>query len=139
MRSFSRIAVLLAFGAAAAGGAPRARVTVAAQATVHGSTLRLADIATIEGEGVEALGAAALGPAPMAGEARTLEGAVILQALHRDAGTPAGITHTIPAPGRVRRAAQEGAEAPVREGPTDIPGQALGTPGEDRRVRTGGR
>jgi len=129
--------VLVAVGtAAAAGGAPRGRVTVAAQATVHAPTIRLADIATLEGDDVAALGATGFGPAPTAGETRTLEGAAVLQALHREAGTLDNVTYTIPALVRVRRAAQDVSETAVRKVLEDFLAETLGTQAENAVLRT---
>ena len=137
MRSRSSLLAALGLGlAAVAGGAPRGRVTVAPQATVHAATIRLADIASLEGEGVEALGAASLGPAPTAGETRTLDGATVLQALHREAGSLDGLTYTIPALVRVRRAAQEVSESAVRKIVEDFVAEAFGAQAGNAVVRT---
>src|SRR5438552_3877013 len=137
MRSSSSLLVLLALATAtAASEASHLRVTVAPQSTVHTPTIRLADIATLEGEGAEAIGATGLGSAPIAGETRTLEGAAVLQALHREAGSLDGITYTIPALVRVRRAAQEVPEPAVRKVVEDFLAEALGTQVENAVLRT---
>ena len=60
------------------------RVTVGRDVTVHGQTIRLGEVAALEGERARALASLALGTAPGAGESRTLDGMVVLQALQRE-------------------------------------------------------
>lgn len=91
------------------------RIVVPAEVTVHGQVVRLGDVASLEGERAEALGSVVLGTAPTAGESRTLDGALVLSAIRREAGGLDGLTYTIPAAVRVRRAAQDVPEAAVRQ------------------------
>src|SRR5690242_4505057 len=107
MRSSSRLALLglLALATPAVCG-EQGRITVARDATVSSPTVRLGDVASLDGDGVQALASVALGAAPSAGETRTLDGGSILQTIRREAGGLDGITYTIPAMVRVRRAAQ---------------------------------
>jgi flagella basal body P-ring formation protein FlgA len=112
--------LLAALGAVAAAlatahAAPPARITVAREATVSGDAIRLRDVAALEGERARALGALPLGPAPQAGESRTLAGAMVLEALRRELGSLDAVTYTIPTTLRVHRAAQEVGTAAVRQ------------------------
>ena len=91
------------------------RIVVPTEVTVHGSVVRLGDVATLQGEGAQALGTVVLGSAPAAGESRTLDGALVLSAIRRAAGSLDGLTYTIPASFRVRRAAQDVSEVAVRQ------------------------
>jgi flagella basal body P-ring formation protein FlgA len=116
MRSFSKL--LAAPGAAlvlvAASSAGTGRVVVARDATVPASTIRLGDIATLEGD-AQALADVSLGTSPVTGDARALDGNSVLAALRRAGADLDAISYTIPATVRVRRASQEIGEAPVRE------------------------
>lgn len=95
--------------AAAAGG----RITVQPEATVAGQTIRLGDIATLEG-GTRELAGLSLGAAPAAGESRSLDGGTVLATLRRETDGLPGVTYTIPTVVRVRRATQEISEGAVR-------------------------
>jgi flagella basal body P-ring formation protein FlgA len=97
--------------------------------------VRLADVATLQGERAEALGAVVLGNAPAAGESRTLDGALVLSAIRREAGSLDGLTYTIPASVRVRRAAQDISEAAVRQIVEGFLGETLGAGAGDAVVR----
>jgi len=126
------VAVLLTAWAASAAGS---RITVARRATVAGPTIRLADIATLDGEPAEALGSLDLGPAPRPGEHRALAGAVVLQALRREAGALDDIAYTIPATVDVRRASQQVGEPEVRQIIEDFLVQTLGEAADDAVLR----
>jgi flagella basal body P-ring formation protein FlgA len=96
----------LVVGVAAAEVAPAGRITIGRAATVEGKTVRLADIAVLEGGAVE-LADVDLGAAPDPGGSRRLEGLTILRRL-REAGLDDATTrYEIPAAVRVARAAQE--------------------------------
>jgi flagella basal body P-ring formation protein FlgA len=127
-------ALIVASGAAAA--APVGRITVAREATVQAQVIRLADVALLEGEGVQPLGSIVLGPAPAAGESRGLDGGLILGAIRREAGSLDGITYTIPATVRVRRAAQEVGEAAVRQILEGFLAETLGAGAGDTVLRS---
>jgi flagellar basal body P-ring formation protein FlgA len=114
MRSSSSLGLLLALAGAAL-AAPGARITVARDAAVQGPSIRLADVAVLEGAAAEALAEVVLAPAPMAGESRTLEGAQVLAALRRAGGDLGGVVYSIPPVVRVRRAAQDLDAAAVRD------------------------
>jgi flagella basal body P-ring formation protein FlgA len=118
----------LAFGA-------EGRLTVAREATVSGDTIRLGDIAALDGERAKTLAGVVLGPAPGAGETRTLDGALLLQTVRRDAGSLDGIIYTIPATVRVRRATQEVSEAAVRGIVESHLAAALGGSAKDVELR----
>ncbi len=114
MRSSSRLAVL-ALVAALATPAHADRIVVSPEATVTGEVVHLADVAFLEGAVAFGLGGIALGPAPLAGETRTFDGAAMLATLTRGGLDPSTVTYTLPAMLRVRRAAQEISESVVRE------------------------
>jgi flagella basal body P-ring formation protein FlgA len=137
MRSSSRLALfgLLALAARAV-CAEHGRISVAPDVTVSSPTIRLGDVATLDGDGVQALASVALGAAPSAGESRTLDGGAILQAIRREVGGLDGITYTIPAMVRVRRAAQEVSEAAVRGIVEAYLGEALGAGAVDAVLRS---
>jgi flagella basal body P-ring formation protein FlgA len=108
-------AVALALLAALDAIAGTGRIVVPPEVTVQGQTVRLADVARLEGERAEALGNVVLGVAPAAGESRTFDGTLVLSTIRREAGSLDGLTYTIPASVRVRRAAQEISESAVRQ------------------------
>jgi flagella basal body P-ring formation protein FlgA len=116
MRSFSRLlatlggALLLVAVAAGATG----RIVVARDATVPTATIRLGDVASLEGDAV-ALADVTLGAAPATGDARALDGNSVLAALRRAGADLDAIAYTIPPTVRVRRASQEVGEAAARE------------------------
>jgi flagella basal body P-ring formation protein FlgA len=137
MRSSSSVALLALFAfAAPVPGAERGRITIAPDATVSSATVHLGDVATLDGDGVQALAALALGTAPSAGETRTLDGGAVLQAIRREAGGLDGITYTIPAMVRVRRTAQEVSEAAVRGIVEGFLAEALGAGAADAVLRS---
>jgi flagella basal body P-ring formation protein FlgA len=113
MRSSSSVAVLLGLASLAL-AAPATRVTVAREAIVRGPSIRLGDVAVVDGANAAALADLVLAPAPGAGEARTLEGGQVLAALRRATDGDDGLVYTIPPVVRVRRAAQELDAAAVR-------------------------
>lgn len=117
-------------------GATSGRVTVASEATVATDTVRLGDVAALEGDGAEALAGLVLGHAPAAGETRTLDGHAVLQAIGREAGTLDGLTYTVPPLVRVRRAAQEVDEGALRQILQDFLAEALGAGAGDAELRT---
>lgn len=107
--------MLMPFSTAVCLGAGTGRIVVPAEVTVHEPVVRLGDVATLQGESAEALGTVVLGSAPAAGESRTLDGALVLSAIRREAGSLGGLTYTIPASIRIRRAAQDVSEGAVRQ------------------------
>jgi flagella basal body P-ring formation protein FlgA len=123
--------VALAAGAAAAPG----RITVAREAVVEGPTIRLGEIAALEGAGAEALAAVPIGAAPSAGESRLLDGRTVLHALRREAGGLDGLLYTIPPAVRVRRAAQEISAQAVRAILEDHLASSLGEAAADAELR----
>jgi len=96
----------LCLAAAATTLAAGGRILVPADVVVERDPVRLRDVASLDGAEAEALADVVLGPAPQAGESRTLDGARVLAALRRG-GLPADVTYTIPALVRIRRAMQE--------------------------------
>jgi flagella basal body P-ring formation protein FlgA len=136
MRSSSRLAAALLLAASSAAAGPRGRIAVRPEATVQGDTIRLGDIAILEGgEGTD-LAAIALGPAPGAGESRTLDGATVLDAVRRHAGGLDGMTYTIPASVRVRRATQEVPDSALRAAIEGFLVESLGAAGPDAVLHT---
>jgi flagella basal body P-ring formation protein FlgA len=130
MRSSSRLAAALLLAAGSALAGPRGRIAVRPEATVQGDTIRLGDIAVVEGGESAELAALALGPAPGAGESRTLDGAAVLDAVRRHVGLD-GVTYTIPGAVRVRRATQEVPESAVRAAVEAFLAESLGAAGPD--------
>jgi flagella basal body P-ring formation protein FlgA len=122
--------------ASAAAASPVGRITVAREATVREQVIRLGDVAALEGEDVRPLASIVLGPAPAAGESRGLDGALILGAIRREAGALDGITYTIPATVRVRRAAQQVGEAAVRQILEGFLAETLGPGAADTVLRS---
>src|SRR5439155_5176807 len=112
------------------------RITLPAEVTAAGQVIRLGDIAVHEGPATAALGELTLGPAPAAGESRTLEGARVLDALRRAGADLSEITYTIPPVIRVRRASQEVSEAAVRQILESFLGAALGAGAADAELRS---
>ena len=112
------------------------RITVPAEVTATGQVIRLGDIAVLEGPATAALGDLTLGPAPAAGESRTLEGARVLDALRRAGADLSEITYTIPPVVRVRRASQEVSEAAVRQILEGFLAEALGAGAADAELKS---
>jgi flagella basal body P-ring formation protein FlgA len=135
MRSY-RNALVLVLAAAASALAGGGRITVARDVVVPGDVVRLGDVAALEGEGGRALAQVPLGAAPLAGESRMLDGAGVLAALRREAATLDGLTYTIPAAVRVRRASQEVSEAAVRQSLEALLAETLGAAAGDAVVRS---
>jgi flagellar basal-body rod protein FlgG len=106
MRSSSSLVLLLGVASVAL-AAPTTRVTVAREASVRGASIRLGDVAVVDGANAGPLADLVLAPAPAAGETRALEGGQVLAALRRATGADEGLVYTIPPLVRVRRAAQE--------------------------------
>ncbi len=137
MRSSSNtLAAALALVAAVAGATGGDRITVAADVTVAADTIRLRDLAALEGPAAVDVADLSLGPAPIAGETRTLDGARVLDALRRAGVDVATVTYSIPASIRVRRAAQDLSEATVRAAIETYLGEALGAGAGDAVVRS---
>jgi membrane-associated protease RseP (regulator of RpoE activity) len=91
-RNLVAVAVTLgALAAAAHAVAVPGKIVVAPEAVVAGDTVRLTDIASLDGDGARALGDVVLSTAPGAGESRTLDGAQVLAAITRAAGTLDGL------------------------------------------------
>jgi flagella basal body P-ring formation protein FlgA len=123
-------------GVVAPGFAASDRVTVGRDVTVHGQTIHLGDVASLEGERAQALASLQLGSAPGAGESRTLDGMVVLQALRREVGDLDSITYTIPPMVRVHRATQELTETAVRGVVEAFLRDALGAGAAEAELRT---
>jgi len=109
---------------------------VPGDATATGPVIRLGDIALLEGPATATLGDVSLGPAPGAGESRTLEGARVLDALRRAGADFAEITYTIPPVIHVRRASQDVSEAAMRQILEKFLGEALGAGAADAELRS---
>ncbi len=112
----SRLAAALAAALLAVAGAVSAgRITVAREATVSGASVRLGDIAALEGDDAEALAGVVIGISPGAGESRRLDGTTVLQALRRQGADLDRLAYAIPQSVVVRRATQDVDEAAVRQ------------------------
>ncbi len=122
-------ASLLALGvleicAGVAGASETGRIVVQRTAVVSGSTIRLGDLATLEGNAT-ALAGVDLGPAPAAGAPRRLEGAAILRRLQESGMDPSATRYAIPATVRVERTAQEVSAEAIRTAVLNIATDAL--------------
>ncbi len=112
-------------------GTDTGRVTVQRSAVVAGPSIKLGDLALLEGNAA-ALADVDLGPAPEANAPRRLEGAVILRRL-QEAGMDASATrYVIPATVRVERSAQEVSVEEIRNAVLNVASDAL-PPGETIR------
>ena len=99
------LAILIAastHGTAAA--APTGRIRVLPQATVAGATVRLSDLAALEGTGVD-FAEIEIGPAPEAGTTRRISGQSVLARL-QESGLSDAVAYTIPATVGITRAHQ---------------------------------
>src|SRR5437016_3033549 len=96
------VAALIAawLGRAAAGSA---WLTVAREATVEADSVRLRDVATLDGPAAEALADVTIGRGPNAGESRTFDGGYVLGVLQRAGLDAAQVTYSIPPLIRIRR------------------------------------
>jgi flagella basal body P-ring formation protein FlgA len=112
------------------------RIDVRADAIVSGDVVRLRDVANLDGGAAVGLGDVVLSHAPGAGEARTIDGGGILQALWRAGLDPQAVTYSIPPIVRVRRAAQDVPEAAVRQALETFLADALGQGAEDATLRS---
>ncbi|MCC6764850.1 MAG: flagellar basal body P-ring formation protein FlgA [Deltaproteobacteria bacterium] len=107
----------------ARGGEP-GRITVKRTAVVSGPTIKLADLAALEG-GAVALADVDLGPAPTASAPRRLDGEAILRRLE-EAGMDASATrYVIPATVRVEREAREVSVDEIRTAVMNVARDAL--------------
>lgn len=88
------------------------RLRVLPQATIAGATIRVADLAALEGSAVD-LGDVEIGPAPEPGASRRMSGQSLLARL-REAGMGEDVAYTIPATVSVTRAYQLIDEATLR-------------------------
>jgi flagella basal body P-ring formation protein FlgA len=111
MRSSGRLVLVAALAVAVPAAAER--IAVAPESLVRGASVRLGDVAVLEGERVRGLAGLVLADAPTPGESRSIAGTRVLDTLRRELGGLDGVRYTIPSLVRVRRAAQE------------IPGDAL--------------
>ena len=111
------------------------RLSIGREAIVGGDVIRVRDVATLEGAAAEALGDVPLGPAPAAGDTRTLDGAVVLGVLRRNGLDPAALVYSIAPSVRVRRASQELAPDVVRQAVAAYVGEVLGDAAADATVR----
>jgi flagella basal body P-ring formation protein FlgA len=100
------------------------RITVQRNAVVEGPSIKLGDLARLEGSAA-ALADVDLGPAPTANGPRRLEGAEILRRLQQ-AGMDASATrYTIPATVRVERSAQEVSVEEIKNAVLNVATDAL--------------
>jgi flagellar basal body P-ring formation protein FlgA len=107
-----------------AGAADQGRIVVQRAAVVDGPTIRLGDVARLEGSAAS-LADVDLGPAPAAGEPRRLDGAAILRRLEQ-AGMDASATrYAIPATVRVERTAQEVSADEIKTAVLNVAADAL--------------
>ncbi len=130
---------LVPAGHAAQGGAaaPSGRISVGHAATVEGATVRLADVAVLEGSAAE-FAAVELGPAPDPGGSRHLDGIAILSKL-RAAGLDDGTTrYEIPASVRIARAYQDVTADEIRGAVERDAVSVLGAGEQLRTVEVGG-
>lgn len=105
------LGVLLA-SASAHANTPSGRIRVPAQATVSEATVRLSEIAVLDGTAVD-LGETEIGPAPEPGATRRISGQSVLARL-RGAGLDESVAYTIPATVSITRAHQVLDEAALR-------------------------
>jgi flagella basal body P-ring formation protein FlgA len=107
---FALAMALAAPASLAAAPAANGRIAIVRSATVDGATVRLADIAVLEGDAAE-LADVEIGPAPDPGGSRRFEGVAILRTLRTAGLDTAGTRYEIPATVRVARTYQDvGAE-----------------------------
>jgi flagella basal body P-ring formation protein FlgA len=115
---------LVAIGAGVAAASESGRITVHRAAVVAGPTIRLGDLARLEGSAA-ALADVELGPAPTAAAPKRLDGEAILRRLE-DAGMDASATrYVIPATVRVERSAREVTVEEIRTAVLNVAGDAL--------------
>lgn len=106
-RALATVAVAAALAATAQDAGAEAvagRIKVLPHATVAGETVRLADLAALEGTGVD-FADVEIGPAPAAGATRRLSGQSVLATL-QEAGIGDAVRYTIPSTVSVTRAHQ---------------------------------
>lgn len=128
---------LLAIGAGMARASEPGRITVKRAAVVSGSTIKLGDLAALEG-GATALADVELGPAPTAGAPRRLEGEQILRRLE-EAGMDASATrYVIPATVRVEREAREVSVEEIQTAVLNVAHDALPKGETIRDLQVGG-
>ena len=115
---------LVAIAAGFAGATEAGRITVQRTAVVTGPTIKLGDLARLEGS-AEALADVDFGPSPSASAPRRLEGEAILRRLQA-AGMDASATrYMIPASVRVERTAQEVSVEEIRTAVLNVASDAL--------------
>ena len=115
-RALLTAALLLALASAPARAATTGRIRMLPQATVVGPTVRLSDLAALEGRAVD-FAEVEIGPAPEPGSSRRMSGQSLLARL-REAGMDDEVAYTIPATVSVSRAYQlldEGTLRPIIE------------------------
>lgn len=114
-RSARVLAVASTLAAALQGSAdaaPTGRVRVLPQATVAGATVRLSDLAALDGTGVD-FADVEICPAPEAGASRRISGQSVLGKL-QEAGLTDAVAYTIPSTVSITRAHQVVDEAALR-------------------------
>lgn len=115
---------ILAICAGIARASEPGRITVRRTSVVSGPTIRLGDLAALEG-GAVALADVDLGPAPSSGAPRRLEGEAILHRL-QEAGMDSSATrYVIPATVRVERETQEVSVEEIRTAVMNVANDAL--------------
>jgi flagella basal body P-ring formation protein FlgA len=117
--------------------APLGRIVVGRTATVDGATVRLADVATLEGNGAD-FGDVELGAAPDPGGSRRLDGVAILRKLRGAGLSDTATRYEIPANVRVARAYQDVSGDEIRGAVEREAASLLGTGEELRTVEVGG-
>lgn len=100
------------------------RIVVQRAAVVDGPTIRLGDVARLEGSAT-ALADVDLGPAPSANEPRRLDGSAILRRLEQGGMDASAVRYTIPATVRVERTAQEVSVEEIKTAVLNVAGDAL--------------
>ena len=106
-RSVHALALAILIAASTHGtavAAPTGRIRVLPQATVAGATVRLSDLAALEGTGVD-FAEIEIGPAPEAGTTRRISGQSVLARL-QESGLSDAVAYTIPATVGITRAHQ---------------------------------
>ncbi|MBM4245008.1 MAG: flagellar basal body P-ring formation protein FlgA [Deltaproteobacteria bacterium] len=113
-RTFAAVALVAVLVAASRRAAAEStgRIKVLPQATVAGATVRLADLAVLEGVGVD-FADLEVCPAPEAGASRRISGQSVLTKL-QGAGLAESVAYTIPASVSITRAHQVVDEAALR-------------------------
>jgi flagella basal body P-ring formation protein FlgA len=114
------IGICFGIARAADGG----RIVVQRAAVVDGPTIKLGDVARLEGDAVT-LADVDLGPAPSATEPRRLDGTAILRRLEQAGMDASAMRYAIPATVRVERSAQEVSVEEIKNAVLNVASDAL--------------